>query len=121
MAVIVAVEDDPDVHQLLRLLLEDAGHEVHMATEALVGLDLVAEHGPGLVILDVSLPGGVDGVEACTRLRADGAHADLPVLMLTARAREEDQRRGMAAGASDYLVKPFDIVELLGRVEKLLG
>jgi len=121
MARIVAVEDDPDVHHLLKILLEDAGHEVAMAGDGAQALELLAGAVPDLLIADVALPGQIDGVEVLERVRADPAMQDLPVLLLTARARAQDVQRGQDAGASDYLLKPFDVDELLSRVAALLG
>lgn len=119
MAHIVVAEDDPDIHLLVQLLLEDQGHVVVMASNGAQALEIVAETPVDLVILDIAMPGALDGLAVTRNLRADPAHADVPILLLSARARESDIQVGMDAGANDYIVKPFDADDLVGRVESL--
>ncbi|WP_460808237.1 response regulator transcription factor [Nocardioides salsibiostraticola] len=119
MARIVVAEDDPDIHLLVQLLLEDQGHVVVMASNGAQALNLVAEAPVDLVILDIAMPGDLDGLAVTRNLRADPARADVPILLLSARAREGDIQVGMDAGANDYIVKPFDADELVVRVASL--
>ena len=114
---IVVVEDDDEIADLLALYLGRDGYAVERATDGTGALAAVAAHGPALVVLDVGLPGGLDGLEVCRRLRETSA---VPVLVLTARGDEADRVRGFALGADDYVTKPFSPRELVARVAAIL-
>jgi len=114
---IVLVEDDPNIADLVDLYLRDAGFRVYQATSGQQGLDYVRTRRPRLAILDIGLPGEVDGIEVCRRIRADGP---LPVIMLTARDDEVDRVLGLELGADDYITKPFSPRELVARVKAVL-
>src|SRR3954465_11389852 len=101
---IVLVEDDPHIADLVDLYLREAGFRVYQATDAERGLHHVRNRDPRLVILDVGLPGGMDGLELCRELRAT---TDLPIIMLTARDGEIDRVLGLEMGADDYVTNPF--------------
>jgi two-component system, OmpR family, response regulator MprA len=113
---VLVIEDDAEIADVLRRFLRQEGHEVRTAADGEEALPAAAEFVPDLVILDLGLP-GIDGVEVCRRLRADG---DVPILILTARAETEDRVEGLDSGADDYLVKPFERQELLARIRALL-
>jgi len=113
---VLVAEDEDDVRQLLRVLLERAGHSVTEAVNGLQALDLLQSTRPDLVVLDVTMP-ELDGWQTLERIRD---LSDVPVLMLTARAGELDKVRGLKSGADDYVTKPFGRQELLARVEALL-
>jgi DNA-binding response OmpR family regulator len=119
MSRILVVEDDPDIADLLRHYLERASHEVDVLTQGTDALPRVRERQPDLVILDRMLP-GLDGLEICRLLRAQPATADLPVIMVTARAEESDRIVGLELGADDYITKPFSAKEVVARVNALL-
>lgn len=119
MSRIVVVEDDPDIAELLRYFLERASHDVEVLPHGQDALPRLREHVPDLVILDRMLP-GMDGLEICRQLRASPALADLPVMMLTARAEESDRIVGLELGADDYITKPFSAKEVVARVNALL-
>ena len=114
---IVLVEDDPNIADLVDLYLRDAGFRVYQATSGEQGLDYVRTRRPKLAILDLGLPGEIDGIEVCRRIRADGS---LPVIMLTARDDEVDRILGLELGADDYITKPFSPRELVARVKAVL-
>ena len=114
---IVVVEDDHNIADLLDLYLRREGFRVIQAADGGAGLGAVARERPRLVILDVGLPGDIDGLEVCRRLRAGGT---LPVLMLTARDTELDRVLGLELGADDYVTKPFSPRELVARVRAIL-
>jgi DNA-binding response OmpR family regulator len=114
---IVLVEDDPNIADLVDLYLRDAGFHVYQATSGQQGLDYVRTRRPRLAILDIGLPGTIDGIEVCRRIRADGP---LPVIMLTARDDEVDRVLGLELGADDYITKPFSPRELVARVKAVL-
>ncbi|WP_018656336.1 response regulator transcription factor [Actinomadura flavalba] len=114
---ILVVDDEPAVRESLVGSLEFEGYRVEEAADGLLALDRVADGRPDLVVLDVLMP-RMDGLTACRRLRARGE--TVPVLMLTARDMVGDRVTGLDAGADDYLVKPFELDELLARVRALL-
>jgi len=113
---VLVVEDDLEIADVLRRSLRHQGHEVRIADDGVVALEAAEEFVPDLVILDLGLP-RLDGVEVCRRLRAEG---DVPILILTARTHTEDRVEGLDSGADDYLVKPFELKELLARARALL-
>ncbi|MGH9186565.1 MAG: response regulator transcription factor [Acidimicrobiales bacterium] len=114
---VVVVEDDPHIADLVTLYLAQAGFRVHQATTGEDALRAVGGRDPAVVILDVGLPGGLDGLEVCRRLRAT---TDVPVIMLTARDGEIDRVLGLELGADDYVTKPFSPRELVARVKAVL-
>ncbi len=116
---IVVVEDDPSIADLVDLYLREAGFRVLQAPGGERGLELVAQHRPVLVVLDVGLP-DLDGFEVCRRLRGAPATSTLPVLFLTARDGEIDRVLGLELGADDYVTKPFSPRELVARVKAIL-
>jgi DNA-binding response OmpR family regulator len=114
---VVVVEDDPHIAKLVELYLNDAGYRVHLAGDAEAAMAAVRARGPRLVVLDIGLPGDVDGLELCRRLRATSSVA---IVLLTARADEIDRVVGLELGADDYLTKPFSPRELVARVRAVL-
>ena len=114
---VLVVDDDPDVRDSLVLALRYAGYQVSAAVDGADALALLARSPVDLIVLDVLMP-MVDGLEACRRLRVRGDAT--PILVLTARGTVDDRVTGLAAGADDYLVKPFALRELLARVAALL-
>ncbi len=113
---ILVIEDDPAILKMLRRGLAYEGYLVDTATDGRSGLMVARDNHPDLVVLDWMLP-GMDGLEVCHRLRTGG---DVPILMLTAKDRVQDRIQGLDAGADDYLVKPFNLDELLARIRALL-
>lgn len=112
---ILMIEDDEDIREGVRILLEGEGYEVLEAKNGGEGLQLLAE-GPDLVILDIMMP-GMSGLKTCEEIRKISY---VPVLFLTAKAQESDKLIGFMAGGDDYLPKPFSYSELLGRVKALI-
>jgi DNA-binding response OmpR family regulator len=113
---ILVVEDDPDISDLLKRVLESDGYEVEMATDSAGALRAVEEHAPDLVLLDVVL-GGEDGRDLLVKLRQK---SDVPAVFLTGRGLEGDRIAGLRMGADDYIVKPFSRGELSARIETVL-
>ena len=113
---ILVVDDDADIRQLLRELLERIGYVVDEAEDGKTALRRLFANAPSLVILDVTMP-ELDGYQTLERIRD---LSDVPVLMLTARTQELEKVRGLSAGADDYVAKPFGRQELLARVQALL-
>ena len=114
---VVVMEDDPHISDLVALYLRRDGFRVLQAGDGLAGLGYVAQQRPKLVVVDVGLPGEIDGFEVCRRLRKDG---DIPIVMLTARDDEVDRVLGLELGADDYVTKPFCARELVARVHAIL-
>lgn len=119
MARILVVEDDPDVLTLVLHKLRRAGHELTSAVDGQSGLAAVRAEHPELVILDWMMP-GMTGLEVCLAVRDDPAVSTTRILMLTAKAQAQDVERAFAAGADDYILKPFNSKELLARIDTLL-
>ena len=116
---VLVADDDDDILQLVAFRLERAGCEVIMARSGDEALRLAIEHAPDLAVLDVMMP-GLDGYGVTRELRRTEQTSEMPVILLTARAEEADVARGMAAGADDYVKKPFDARDLRERVQRLL-
>ncbi len=117
---VLVVEDNPANMKLAVLVLERAGYEVIVATDAPVGLALARERRPHLILMDIQLP-GMDGLEATRRLKEDPALKGIPVIALTAFAMRGDEARIRAAGCDDYIAKPIQYRDLLERVARLLA
>ena len=113
---IVVIEDDINIAELLRLYLEKDGFEVRIAHDGGAGLKLAEDEKPDLVMLDIMLP-VMDGWQVCRRLRKT---SKVPIIMLTAKGETEDKVTGLEMGADDYIVKPFEVKELLARVHAVL-
>jgi DNA-binding response OmpR family regulator len=114
---IVVVEDDGNIADLLDMYLRREGFRVLQAATGPAGLEAIQRERPRMAILDVSLPGGMDGLELCRRVRST---SPLPVLMLTARDSEVDRVLGLEMGADDYVTKPFSPREVVARVKAIL-
>ena len=119
MARVLIVDDDQVIQQLLEVNLELEGYEIAKASDGEQALEKVRAFDPDLVLLDVMMP-KVDGREVCRRIKADPTTAHVPVIFLSARAQDMDVSSGLELGASAYITKPFDPVELLDTVAKVL-
>ncbi len=113
---IVVIEDDGVVSDTIALYLQQSGYEVVTARDGVTGLALAGAPDAGLVVLDLMIP-GLSGIEVCRRLRTAST---IPIIMLTARASEDDRLAGFDAGADDYVPKPFSPREVVARVQALL-
>jgi DNA-binding response OmpR family regulator len=119
MLTILIADDEPYVVELVRITLEDDRVRVVEASDGAGALALAAELDPELIFLDVNLP-DMSGLEVCRRLRKQERTACARIVMLTAAAQQDDVARGLAAGATHYLTKPFSPVRLLSLVELVL-
>jgi DNA-binding response OmpR family regulator len=117
---LLIADDDEDILELLSFRLERAGYDVLRARTGDEALELAFGRRPALAVLDVMMPGR-DGLEVTRELRSHPATQAIPVILLTARAMATDVAHGMAAGADDYVKKPFDADDLKARVDRLLG
>jgi DNA-binding response OmpR family regulator len=119
VARIVVADDDVDIRELVEFKLSTLGHDVVAVADGAAAVDACRAQRPDLVVLDVMMP-GVSGLDAIRAIRADPSLADLPVILLTARAQESDVETGFDSGADDYITKPFSPRELASRVQALL-
>lgn len=113
---IVVIDDEPSVQEVVRGYLEKDGYHVFVAGNGRDGLALAERTKPGLIVLDLMLP-DIAGEEICREIRS---RSDVPILMLTAKAGEDERVGGLAIGADDYLTKPFSPRELVARVRAIL-
>jgi two-component system phosphate regulon response regulator PhoB len=120
MRSVLVVDDDPDIRDIARLKLEQAGLQVLTEADGEAGLAAALQTVPDLLLLDWMMP-RMTGIEVCRRLRETPQTANVPIILLTAKAQEADIERGFAAGANDYIVKPFSPRELVIRVNAALA
>lgn len=113
---ILLIEDEPKTLQSLRQGLEENGFEVDIAYDGLIGKHLARKNQYQIIVTDIIMP-GINGLELCKQLREEGVTT--PILMLTAMGSIQEKLMGFDAGADDYLVKPFDFLELLARIKVL--
>lgn len=116
---VLLVEDELAIRQMLLFVLQDSGFEVLQAQNTQEAMQYISENAIDLLILDWMLP-GISGVELCSRLKKESAYKHIPVIMLTAKAEEDDKIQGLNAGADDYLTKPFSPRELIARINAVL-
>jgi CheY-like chemotaxis protein len=120
MTRVLIVDDQPDIRRLIRMTLEDEPFELQEAADGEQALAAVAAWRPDLILLDVMMPGRFDGLQVCASVRANPGSADTRVVLLSARADGQDRDAGHAAGADEYLTKPFSPLQLLETIDRLL-
>jgi len=116
---VLVVDDEQSIALALEFLMKQAGYTVRTAVDGQQALDAVAESVPDLILLDVTMP-KLDGYLVCEALRANDAWKHVQVLMLTAKGRDIEREKGLAAGADDYITKPFATQEVVAKVKALL-
>lgn len=116
---ILIVDDEFFLAETIKLRLESEGYQVLYAENGLEGVEVARQSRPNLIIMDYLMP-VMDGVEATKQLKADPALAKIPVVFLTALARPQDSEKARAAGANDYLIKPFEMSDLMDLIQKWL-
>ena len=117
---ILIADDDPTMRSLIRVTLDTGAFEIIEVEDGVSAVTRAREFRPDLIFLDWSMPGR-SGIEACKMLRADPKTAATKIVMLTARAQEDDRLAGLAAGADDFITKPFSPLALLDKVAAMLG
>lgn len=117
---ILVVDDDPDVTLFVEMNLRDAGYEIELASDGMEGLDKALRDPPDLAVVDVGMP-QLDGYQVVERLRSDPRTRNIGIIMLTGKTTSAERVIGLTAGADDYLIKPFDPVELAARARVLLN
>lgn len=121
MKTILIVDDQPEVRELVSVTLEIGPYRILTAENGDDALVLAQKEIPDLMLLDIMMPGNLDGIEVCRRLKADDKTKDIFILMLTAKGQDYDKEIGEQAGANDYFVKPFSPLALMKKVEEVLG
>ncbi|WP_193367665.1 response regulator transcription factor [Pelagibius marinus] len=117
---VLVVEDEPNIVESLSFLMKQEGFDVKIAQDGTTALRIVESDVPDLVVLDVMLPRR-DGYDVCKAIRANRKLDDVRIMMLSAKGRELDRRKGLELGADDYVTKPFSTRDLVDRVRALLG
>jgi two-component system chemotaxis response regulator CheY len=120
MATILAVDDSASLRQMVAFTLKQAGHEVIEAADGVAGLEAARSAAADLVISDINMP-HMDGIELVRELRSLPNYKFTPILLLTTESSDEKKQQGKAAGATGWLVKPFDPEKLLGTIRRVLG
>lgn len=120
MKKILIVEDQEEIRELIRVTLEFDDYEIDEAPNGDEGLNKVSSFKPDLMLLDVMMPGGLNGLQVCQRVKGDPTMKRTKVVLLTARGQEADKQAGIKAGADEYLIKPFSPMELMKVIGKVL-
>ncbi len=120
MKTILIVDDQPAVARLLEIVLRREGCRLHFAASGEGCLQAARRLSPDLILLDIMLPGEMNGIEAARRLKSDPATASAPILVMTAAVRRQDVQDALAAGANGFIAKPFNLVDLKSRIVTLL-
>lgn len=120
MKKILIVDDEQDIVESLKFVLEVAGFECHCAYNGEEGLNLARQISPDLIILDVMMP-KINGYKICRLLKYDNKYKNIPILMVTARSQDEDKQIGEETGVDEYITKPFDLDEIVKKVEGYLN
>jgi len=117
---ILIADDEEDVKFVIQLFLESKGYEIVTAFDGLDAIDKARAEKPDLILLDIMMP-LIDGFEVCRKLKADKDTAGIPIVMISAASQTESKKKGLEAGASDYIVKPFEPDHLHKVLDGLLG
>nr|MBC8362800.1 response regulator [Candidatus Desulfatibia profunda] len=121
MKKILIVDDRSEVRELVEVTLEVENYQILQADSAEKALEIARREKPDLILMDIMMPGGMDGLEATRILKEDPENKNCPVIMLTAKGQEYDRTEGKKAGADGYFIKPFSPLDLLRKVEEILG
>ena len=117
---ILLVDDEPDIVETVSFMLQARNYSVSVASGGLEGIEKAKNEHPDLVLLDIMMP-DVDGYDVCMKLKADEDTKNIPIIMLTAKGESEAVLKSHSLGAEDYVVKPFSLPTLLGKLSKFLG
>jgi CheY-like chemotaxis protein len=120
MKKILIVDDQMEVRDLVEVTLRVEDYRILQAKNGKEAVDIAKAEKPDLIIMDVMMPGGIDGLEATRMIKQDPETKDCKVIMLTAKGQETDREQGIEAGAEDYFVKPFSPLDLIKKVEETL-
>jgi len=119
MRKILIVDDQPEVRELLKVTLEIDEFQIFFAESGQQALDIARTERPNLILLDIMMPDGeLDGLEVCRRLKTDPGTAEIAIILLSAKGQSDDIEAGLAAGANDYVTKPFSPMALINKIEQ---
>jgi two-component system phosphate regulon response regulator PhoB len=121
MKKILIVDDRLEVRELVEVTLRVKDYRILQASSGEVALEMVKAEKPDLILMDIMMPGGMDGLETTRIIKNDPETKDCTVIMLTAKGQQVDRERGLETGADDYFVKPFSPLDLIRKVEEVLG
>ena len=121
MKTILVVDDQVEVRELVEVTLMSEDYQILQAQGGEEAVEIARTERPDLIIMDIMMPGRIDGVEATRVLKSDPDTKACPIIMLTSKGQQEDQERGRKAGADDYFIKPFSPLALARKVEEVLG
>jgi CheY-like chemotaxis protein len=121
MEKILIVDDQLEVRELVEVTLRVGNYQILQAQSGEETIEIVRAEKPSLIIMDIMMPGGMDGLEATRILKNDPETKDCKIILLTAKGQQIDIEKGFAAGADDYFIKPFSPLELIKKVEEILG
>jgi len=121
MKKILIVDDQAEVGRLVEMTLKVGDYQVLQAKSGKEAIEIGKTEKPDLIIMDIMMPGDIDGLEATRVLKNDPETKDSKIIMLTAKGQETDREKGFEAGADDYFAKPFSPLELIKKVEEVLG
>jgi DNA-binding response OmpR family regulator len=117
---ILVIDDEPELSKAIAIRLKASGYDVITAQDGVEGLEKAKSSKPDLIVLDILMP-KMDGYEVCRLLKFDEKYKSIPIIMLTAKAQDIDRAIGKKVGADDYLTKPFETQDLIGKIKKYLG
>jgi len=120
MKKLLIVDDEEKVRKLVEVTLSIGELEILHASSGEEGLRKAQESMPDIILLDIMMPGKLDGVEVCRLLKKDPATKDIYIIMLTAKGQQVDKKKGFAAGADEYFVKPFSPLKLMNKIDEIL-
>ena len=121
MKKILIVDDRLEVRELVEVTLRVKDYQILQAPSGEAAIEMVKTEKPDLILMDIMMPGGMDGLEATRIIKNDPETKDCSVIMLTAKGQKIDREKGLEAGADDYFVKPFSPLDLIKKVEEVLG
>ena len=121
MKKILIVDDQREVRELVEVTLNIGDYDINQAENGEIALELARRELPDLILLDVHMPGELDGFEVCETLKKDPETSGITIIMLTAMGQEVDKESGGEAGCDGYFTKPFSPLELMNKVEEILG
>jgi CheY-like chemotaxis protein len=118
---VLIVEDQADIRELIRMTLEIEDFDIHEAENGDIGLEMARKLKPDLMLLDVMMPGTLDGYAVCSKIKADSGLKRIKVVILSAKGQDSDKQQGKQAGCDGYLTKPFSPRQLLDVISRQLG
>lgn len=121
MKKVLVVDDQKEIRRLVEIALRVGDYQVFQAESGEDAVEIAKKEKPDLIIMDIMMPGHMDGLEATKIIKNDPDTRDITIIMLTARSQESEIEKGYEAGADDYFIKPFSPLEFINKVEEVLG